>query len=74
MDYESIKTDLLAKDNEFKRLHREHQDCEGRLEQLENEDLQPNDYEIQAKPIKLHKLALKDRMEQMIRDHVPAAS
>ena len=74
MDYESIKTDLLANDTEFKRLYREHQDCEGRLEQLENGDLQPAEYEVQAKPIKLHKLALKDRMEQMIRDHAPAAS
>lgn len=69
MDYESTKEELLKNHTEFKQLFREHQECEGRLEQLEQGDLGVETYEIKAKPIKLHKLALKDRMEALIRDN-----
>ena len=67
MDYESTKQELLKNHAEFKQLFREHQECEGRLEELEKSDLEVASYETQAKPIKLHKLALKDRMEALIR-------
>lgn len=69
MDYESTKDELLKNDHEFQQLFREHQECEGRLEELENSDLGAVAVETQAKPIKLHKLALKDRMEALIRDN-----
>ncbi len=67
MDYESTREELLKNHKEFKQLFREHQECEGRLEELEESDLEVAVYETQAKPIKLHKLALKDRMEALIR-------
>ena len=65
---------LLQVNSEFKQLYREHQDCEGRLQELESDDSATGEYELQAKPIKLHKLALKDRMEQMIRAKAPATN
>lgn len=68
MNYDSIKAELLKNDSEFKRLYREHQDCEGRLETLQDQTLSAEE-ESQAKAIKLHKLALKDRMESIIREH-----
>jgi len=73
MDYERIKEELLKNDNEFAQLFREHQECEGRLAELQKSDLHITVYETQAKPIKLHKLALKDRMEDLIRSHAPAS-
>ena len=73
MNYESTKEELLKTDPTFKQLFREHQDCEGRLAELEGSELPPEEYQAQVKPIKLHKLALKDRMEALIRDHAPAS-
>ncbi|REJ74198.1 MAG: DUF465 domain-containing protein [Acidobacteria bacterium] len=69
MSYESIKAELLKNDAEFKRLYQEHQDCEGRLESIQEQGNLSADEETQAKAIKLHKLALKDRMESIIRSH-----
>ena len=68
MNYDSTKAELLETDSEFKRLYDEHQDCEGRLESLQDHTLSAEE-ESQAKAIKLHKLALKDRMESLIRAH-----
>jgi uncharacterized protein YdcH (DUF465 family) len=72
MTYESIKAELLKNDAEFKRLYKEHQDCEGRLETIHGQEALSADEEVQAKAIKLHKLALKDRMESIIRSHSPS--
>ncbi len=69
MDYDSIREELLKNDKEFRQLSLEHQDCEDRLQELAGNSLAPFDYETRAKPIKLHKLALKDRMESLIRAH-----
>ena len=69
MSHDAVKEDLIDTDKEFRALYEEHQECESRLEALTGKTmLSPND-EAAAKTIKLHKLHLKDRMEQMIRAH-----
>jgi uncharacterized protein YdcH (DUF465 family) len=67
--HDDVKEELIATDEEFRRLHEEHQTCEHRLAELNHKSLLSEDDEIEEKKIKLHKLNLKDRMESMLRAH-----
>lgn len=64
-----LKAELLETDEEFKQLHLEHQEYERRLLEISHKSLLSQEDEIEEKRIKLHKLALKDRMEQILREH-----
>jgi uncharacterized protein YdcH (DUF465 family) len=66
---DELKDELLQTDAEFRRLHEEHQSCEQRLHELTQKSLPSQDDEIEEKKIKLHKLTLKDRMEEILRAH-----
>ena len=68
-DHDALVQELLETEPEFRRLHAEHQQCERRLEELIHKSLLSQDDEIEEKRIKVHKLALKDRMEMMVRQH-----
>jgi len=72
MTRDDLKEELIATDDEFRRLHEEHQECERRLETLNGRTLLSQDDEMEEKRIKLHKLALKDRMEQIVRERAAA--
>jgi uncharacterized protein YdcH (DUF465 family) len=64
-----LKEELIQTDDEFRRLYEEHQEYERRLDRLNHVTLLSQDDEIEAKRIKLHKLALKDRMQEILRAH-----
>jgi uncharacterized protein YdcH (DUF465 family) len=66
---DEIKEELIATDDEFRRLHEEHQACERRLAEINQKSLLSQDDEIEEKRIKLHKLNLKDHMEAILRLH-----
>jgi len=68
-DHDALVRELLETDFEFQRLHDEHQRSERRLEELRHKSLLSQEDEIEEKKIKVHKLALKDRMELMVREH-----
>lgn len=68
-DHEALVRELLETEPEFRRLHDEHQQCERRLEALRHNALLSQEDEIEEKKLKVHKLALKDRMEYMVREH-----
>lgn len=65
----SLKDELIESDEAFRRLYDEHQDYKRRLKEMRAKSLLSQDDEIEIKRIKLHKLALKDRMEVMLREH-----
>ena len=67
MDHDSIKQSLIETNETFRKLFEEHQQCEGKLDALHQKADPSLDDEIEAKKIKVHKLALKDQMESMIR-------
>ena len=73
MDRHIVRQELLESDEEFRRLCDEHQQCEGKLEALNEKSLLSQEDEFEAKRIKVHKLALKDRMESLIRSHASVA-
>ncbi len=63
----ALKEELAETDDAFRRLLDEHQDSERRLDQLCRKSLRSPEDEIEEKRIKLHKLRLKDQMEEMLR-------
>lgn len=65
---DALKEELIKNDEEFRRLFEEHQEFERRLDEIHHKTLPSQDDEIAEKQIKLHKLALKDRMEQLLRE------
>lgn len=64
-----LKEELIRTDDDFRRLYEEHQEYERRLQELNHKSLLSQDDEIEEKKIKLHKLVLKDRMEEILRHH-----
>lgn len=74
MDHDAVKQELLSSHEEFRKLYREHQQCEAKLEALREKTALSETDEIEEKRVKVHKLALKDRMERLIRDHATATT
>lgn len=66
---DALKEELIQTDDEFRRLHSEHQECERRLQDIYQKSFPSQEDEIQEKQLKLRKLQLKDRMEQILRSH-----
>jgi uncharacterized protein YdcH (DUF465 family) len=64
-----LKQELIQSDDEFRRLYEEHQEYERRLQELNHKSLLSQDDEVEEKKIKLHKLVLKDHMEDILRHH-----
>ena len=69
MNHSDLREELISTDDEYRRLHHEHQEYERRLDELNHRSLLSQEDEIEEKRIKLHKLALKDRMEAIVRSH-----
>jgi len=67
--HDELKAELIKTDDEFRRLYEEHQAYERRLQAINQKSLLSQEDEIEEKKIKLHKLALKDHMEQILRAH-----
>lgn len=68
-----VKEQLLRSDDAFRSLYEEHQEYKRRLRDIRGKSLHSEEDEIEIKRIKLHKLALKDQMEAMLRAKTPAA-
>ncbi len=69
LNRDELKEELLQTDANFRRLHDEHQDYERRLHDLQAKPAPSVEDEADEKRIKLHKLALKDQMEAILRTH-----
>lgn len=64
-----LKEELVRTDDEFRRLHEEHQESDRRLQELSSKSTFSEEDEAEEKKIKLHKLILKDHMEEILRQH-----
>lgn len=67
-DLDALKDELLESHADYRKLHQEHQECESRLAALALKSLASQEDEVEEKRLKVHKLALKDRMEAILRD------
>lgn len=66
---DGLKKELLETDEEFRSLFEEHQNYKERLNLIKEKSFPSPEDESEAKQIKLHKLQLKDRMEEIARLH-----
>jgi len=66
-DLDALKQELKQSHEEYRRLAQEHQDFERQLQQLTQKTLLSQEEEILEKQIKIQKLKLKDRMEEILR-------
>ena len=66
---EEFKHELESQNEEFRSLLRDHHDHEKRLAELASKTFLSTDEEIEEKRLKKHKLRLKDRMEEIVREH-----
>ncbi|HEV2854828.1 MAG TPA: YdcH family protein [Thermoanaerobaculia bacterium] len=67
--YDDLKEELIKTDDGFRRLYEEHREYERRLQAINQKTMLSQDDEVEEKKIKLHKLALKDQMERILRMH-----
>lgn len=66
---DDLTKELLETDEEYRRLFEEHQNHKERLHAITEKSFPSPEDETEAKQIKLHKLGLKDRMEEIARMH-----
>lgn len=66
---DALRQEFLRHSEAFRLLHQEHHECEERLTQIAQRTLPSQEDEAEEKRLKIHKLALKDRMEAMMREH-----
>ena len=66
---DAVSQELLRTNDDYRRLHAEHQECEERLSHMVHNALPSQEDEAEEKRLKIHKLALKDRMEALVREH-----
>lgn len=66
MKEEKIKEILLQKDEEFKNIYREHQECERALAKIQSKSYLTEGEKLLEKQLKKKKLRLKDEMYRKI--------
>jgi len=66
---EEIKHELSTSNEEYKTLLEEHHDHERRLAELASKSFLTTEEDLEEKRLKKEKLHLKDRMEQIVREH-----
>jgi len=69
MDEKTLKELLLREKVDFRRLHKEHQACEKRLEDLQNKGFLAEEEKLEERELKKRKLAIKDRMYLMMAEY-----
>jgi uncharacterized protein len=66
MDEKALKELMLRENADFRRLHKEHQACEKRLEDLQGKSFLTEEEKLEERELKKRKLGLKDRMYLMM--------
>ena len=66
---DSLKRQLIASDDAFRKLYEQHQALEKRLAGLQEQTLLSEEDELEEKQLKRQKLMLKDQMEMILRSH-----
>lgn len=66
---EDVKSELATQNEEFRSLLRNHHEHERRLAELASKTYLSTDEEVEEKRLKKEKLHLKDRMEEIYREH-----
>lgn len=73
MEVQDLKEQLIATNEEYSRLTKEHTDCKRQLEKFNGSTHLTEAQEVEEKILKKKKLALKDRMEEILQKHLREA-
>jgi uncharacterized protein YdcH (DUF465 family) len=68
-DTQELKNRLIATDEEYSRLCKEHSSYERQLEQLSNRPYLTESEKVEEINLKKRKLSLKDQMERILQKH-----
>lgn len=68
-ELDALREELIEANDDFRRLHEEHQECERRLEEINQQSFLTQEDELEEKRLKRHKLTLKDQMYELLRHH-----
>jgi uncharacterized protein YdcH (DUF465 family) len=63
----AVRDRLAAEDPAFRRLVRKHKEFDDRLQELQARKFLTDEEKLEIVNIKKHKLALKDQMEEIVR-------
>ena len=69
IDASELRTYLLQTDEEFRRLNTQHHELEERLQSLTSKSYLSDAEQLEETTLKKKKLSLKDRMEEILRQH-----
>ena len=69
MELDTVKKELLEKDESFRKLYEEHLDSKQKLHEIQSKGSLSEEDETEIKRLKIHKLALKDQMEAIASAH-----
>ena len=69
MQLDPIKEELLKTDDTFRKLYEEHTENKKKVQDIQAKGSLSEEDESEIKRIKVHKLALKDQMETLAREH-----
>ena len=69
MDEHALKELLLRENDDFRKLHEEHQACEKRLEDLLGKTFLTDKEKLEERELKKRKLAIKDKMYLMMAEY-----
>jgi hypothetical protein len=72
-NHDALQAELLSTDDHYRRLFEQHQACERRLEELQNQSLPSQEDELEEKQLKRQKLFFKDQMAAFERSHQEVA-
>jgi uncharacterized protein YdcH (DUF465 family) len=72
-NHDALHAELLNTDDQYRRLFEQHQACERRLEELQNQTLPSQEDELEEKQLKRQKLTFKDQMAAYERNYHEAA-
>lgn len=65
---DEVKSELLRRDESFRQLVSEHQALDERIRNLSDQSFPTDQEQIEEADLKKKKLALKDRIESMVRE------
>jgi uncharacterized protein len=71
--HDPVSERLSRENDEYRRLLEKHRTFEEKLEKLNARHILSDEEKVEAITLKKHKLALKDRMAEMIRQHTEAS-
>lgn len=71
---QQVRENLLQTDQEFRQLAQQHRELDARIKEISSQHHRSGDLQLERATLKKRKLQLKDRMEDILRNHRASAT